>query len=330
VAGVTAVLTLVLAARQVVTFVGEYRARSARRTALIATSRLQADAGDFPAAWASLNQVLKSDTDNRPARVAREDLAQLWLEHARTGGGIASLSQLADTLSPVLTEGLLHSDSTRKADILAHLGWADFLRWREGQRGLNPPARYRESLALDPHNPYAHAMLGHWLLWDKDSLAGARDHFGQALAAGRARAYVRGMQIAALANRRTSGSAIELIRVGNDMRNSGEPPAEARDALWTAFLFHLGATSEDQLPTELTSAVSPADLLATYRWAFEASGYPEGQGTGYALALAQLQQLAGDTEAALKAYQAALAERGLSAALRAKVSRAVGRIKAGH
>lgn len=330
VAGITAVLTLVLAARQVVVLTGEYRARSTRRTALIATSRLQAEAGDFPAAWSSLNQALKADADNRVVQTARENVAQLWLDHARTGGSISSLGQLADTVSPVLTEGLLHSDSTRKADILAHLGWADFLRWREGQRGLDPPARYRESLALDPHNPYAHAMLGHWLLWDKDSLASARNHFSQALAVGRAREYARTMQVTALANRRTSGTTIELIRVGNEMRNSGEPAAEARDALWAAFLSHLGPTSEDQLPAELTSAVPPVDLLATFKWAFEGSGYPEGQGIGYTLELAELQQLTGDTAAALKAYQIALAERGLSATLRAKVTRAVGRIKAGR
>ena len=330
VAGVTAVLSLALAARQVVVFATEYRARQQRRTVLIATSRLQAEAGDFPAAWTSLNQALKSDPDNRVVQAAREDVAQAWLDNARTGGSIPSFAALADTLSPVLTEGLLQSDSIREADILAHLGWADFLRWRDGQRGLNPPARYRESLALDPHNPFAHAMLGHWLLWERDSLAAARDHFTQALDAGRERPYARRMQIAALANRRTSGSTIELIRVGNEMRKGGEPAAAARDPLWMAFLSHLGATSEDQLPVELTTAVPPADLLATYTWAFEGSGYPEGQGLGYTLELAQLQQLTGDNAAALKAYQAALAERELSGTLRAKVTRAVGRIKAGR
>lgn len=330
VAGITAVLSLALAARQVVVFATEHRARQQRRTALIATSRLQLQAGDFSAAWTSLNQALKSDPDNRLVRAAREDVAQAWLDDSRTGGGISSFSQLADTLSPVLTEGLLHADSTRKADLLAHLGWADFLRWREGQRGLKPAARYRESLALDPRNPYAHAMLGHWLLWEGDSLGAAREHFTRALGAGRAREYARGMQIAALSNRRTPEAAMELLRVGDEMRTSGESAAAARDRLWQAFHDHLGPSAPDLLPAELTSRVSPADLLATYQWAFEGTGYPDGKGVEYRVELAELQQAAGDTATALAAYRAVLAERNLSGTVRAKVSRAVGRIRAGN
>lgn len=330
VAGITAVLSLALAARQVVVYATEYRARQQRRTALIATSQLQMQAGEFPAAWSSLNQALKSDPDDRLVRAAREDVAQAWLDHSRTGGGITSFSQLADTLSPVLTEGLLHSDSTRKADLLAHLGWADFLRWREGRRELKPAARYRESLALDPRNPFAHAMLGHWLLWEGDSLAAAREHFTQALGAGRAGDYARGMQLAALSNRRTPPATMELLRVGNEMRTSGESPAQARDRLWQAFHDHLGPSAPDLLPTELTTLVSPAALLATYRWAFEGTGYPEGKGLDYRVELAELQQAAGDTAAALAAYRAVLAEANVSGMVRAKVTRAIGRIRAGR
>lgn len=329
VAGITAVITLGLAIRQVVVYSTEYRAKQKRLTALIATSRIQADGGDFPAAWASLNQALKTDPDNRTVRMAREDIAQTWLDNSRTGGYIPTLTALSDTLSPALTEGLLQADSIRKADILAHLGWADFLRWREGQRSLNPPARYRQSLALDGSNPYAHVMLAHWMVWQEESLDSARTHFDAALASGRAHDYVRGMQIAALSNRRTDKVTIELLRVANEMRTRGEPVGEGRDSFWSGYNDLLGYSSRESPPPELTAAISAGDLLATYQWAFQGSGYPDAQKVQYKANLAQLQELSGDSQSAAKGYRELLAERDLSFTLRSRLTRAMTRLK-GH
>jgi len=138
------------------------------------------------------------------------------------------------------------------------------------------------------------------------------------------------MQIAALSNRRAPPATMELLRVGNEMRTSGESPAQARVGLWQAFHDHLGPSAPDLLPTELTALVSPADLLATYQWAFEGTGYPEGKGLEYRVELAELQQAAGDTAPALATYRAVLAEPNLSGMVRAKITRAVGRIRAGR
>lgn len=327
VAGITAVVSLGLAIRQVVVYSTEYRAKQKRLTVLIATSRIQADGGDFPAAWASLNQATKTDPDNRTVRLAREDIAESWIDHSRTGGYIPSLTALADTLSPALTEGLLQADSVRKADLLAHLGWADFLRWREGQRGLNPPAHYRESLALDRHNPYAHVMLGHWILWQEEPLDSAKAHFAEALSSGRAHQYVRGMEIAGLANRRKDKETIELLRVANEMRVAGEELGEDRDTFWGAYGDVLWRYSRPDPAPELTAAVPPKDLLTTYQWAFASSAYPEAQEVPYKANLAELQEMSGDTASAAKGYRELLALRDLSPTLRNRLTRAMARLK---
>jgi len=331
VAGITAVLSLALAARQAVVFATEYRARRQRVAELLATSGLQSKAGEYPAAWVTLNQALKAEPGNPRVRAAREDVAQAWLDHARTGGVIPSFTALADTLAPALTEGLLRADALRRADLMAHLGWADFLRWRDGRHELSPPARYRESLALDPRNPFAHAMLGHWLLWQSDSLTAAREHFTQALAAGREPDYVRGMQLSALANGRSAAITVEFLRVASEMRAGGEaPPADARDRLWYAFSEVYGSSIPGPPPAVLLASVPAADLLATWHWLFDGTGYPAAKGLSYTWQLAQLQELAGDTAAAVAGYRAVLAERGVTDAVRTRAGRSLARLTVRH
>ncbi len=327
VAGLTAVITLALGARQVTVLITDYRARQTRVRELLATSALQSRAGDHQAAWTALGQALRADPGNAAVRSAVEDEAMAWLDNARTGPAVPTFTALVDTLSPVLTEGLLRADSSRKADLFAHLGWGDFLRWREGSREFSPPARYREALALDPHNPYAHAMLGHWLLWQSDSVGPAAAHFAQALAAGRARAYVRNMQLSALGNGHSGATAVELIRVANEMRTSGDSlPENALSKVWSAFVGTFVTWTQDPQPPQLLAAVPPADLLATFRGLFDHSGYPEAQPNYYLFQLATLQEAAGDTAPALSGYRTLLVEKGLADPIRTRAARGVARL----
>jgi tetratricopeptide (TPR) repeat protein len=325
VAGITAVLSLALAGRQVAVFVTDYRARQLRVRDLVAASALQRRAGEHAAAWATLTQALKVDPDNAAVRAARVDAAEAWLETGRPGGTAPTFTALADTLSPVLTEALLHADPVREADLLAHLGWADFLRWREGGRDLSPPARYREALVLDSLNPFAHAMLGHWLLWQGEDLRLAQDHFTRALASGRARDYVRRMQLAGLANRDGPDIAAEMLRVATAMQEAHEPlPDGARDRLWRAFS-DLVVPSGSDAPALVR--VAPAELLKTYRWLFDGSGYSTAQSARYDYQLATLQAAAGDTAGALATGRRALARSGTAEGLRPRLTALVARLE---
>jgi len=327
VTSITAVLTLFLAGRQLLVFLTEGRAKQQRVTELLQTAQLQQDGGDYAASWTTMGQALKADPASRKVKLARAGLAMVWLDHSRTGGFIPSLTALADTLSPALTEPLLRADSLARADLLAHLGWADFLRWREGQRELSPTNRYNQSLALDPGNPYANAMMGHWLLWQGDSLPPAAAHFGEALKSGRARAYVRGMQLTGLANRKSEENSIELIRVANEIRTQRDSlPSDGPELLWGAFSTLFGGYASDTLPARLTSVVPPTDLLTTFHWLFDRTGYPAAQALTYQMQTAQLKELAADTTGALQSYRAVLAERGLAETWRAKAARGVKRL----
>ena len=68
---------------------------------------------------------------------------------------------------------------SRRADLLAHQGWATFLLSRDGTTASwGRRLRYREALAIDADNPYANAMLAHWTLWAGDDVDEAARLFG--------------------------------------------------------------------------------------------------------------------------------------------------------
>lgn len=59
-----------------------------------------------------------------------------------------------------MTIGANTSSGARKADLLAHLGWAYFLKQRDGDDSLRPETEYKEALTADADNPYANVFWG--------------------------------------------------------------------------------------------------------------------------------------------------------------------------
>jgi hypothetical protein len=182
-------------------------------TQVIESARTVSRTGDFAAAW----KILEGHGGSA-VQVAREDLAMQWARDIRVSEG-GSFSAITAQLTPVLASGAAAANGARKADLLAHLGWATFLQSRETATG-NPEPFYRQALEADTANPYAHAMLGHWRIWKQHErgLAEARRHFSGALAAERDRAAVRRLQFAALMNLQTDEAQAEFARALNDAR----------------------------------------------------------------------------------------------------------------
>jgi hypothetical protein len=173
-----------------------------RIDAFISSESVQLQGHDYGSAWRSLEQASQADPDSARVHAAQEALAMEWLEniHAREN---ESFSDIAEKLEPVLTRGVGAAQAkSQQADLLAHVGWSYFLRNRGGQFGIDPAGAYAEAVKKDPNNPYAQAMWGHWILWNRGPLADAEQHFSSALASNRQRAFVRQLQLAALMNGR--------------------------------------------------------------------------------------------------------------------------------
>jgi hypothetical protein len=215
VGGATAVLSLVFGLYQVVQIVGGIRAQQHQVAEFLGLGKGQQAARDYAAAWASFAKAAEVadaggaiakltgslSADQRRSREAQEDLAMAWIEDVHRPQG-KTFSDIADKIVPALIRGAENSSGVRKADLLAHIGWANFLRWRDGVFNLAIEENYREALGIDPANPYAHAMWGHWLIVKGDRLTEAEQQFAAAVKSGRQRPFVRSLQLARIIHER--------------------------------------------------------------------------------------------------------------------------------
>lgn len=273
-------------------------------------ARLLQGAGDYAAAWERYAGGLALCPRSRAAGEGQARLAMEWLENIRVTEGRQTFSDIAGKVQPVLSRAAMRSDSREAADALAHLGWADFLRTRDGQGGLDPTRYYRQALDRDPQNPYAHAFWGHYLLSSGDDTQAAKTHFTQALASQAERPFIRRLQLAALTWRSSPELQDEVARAANEMRLQSETLGGAGadttlSAVWNAYYDRLvrGNDREDFL-----AALPAQDHLATFQWLFPKYAESSSNRYAYLFMLAQLQEHAGDHAAALATYRTVLAD----------------------
>ena len=273
----TAVLSLFFGVQKLIQSISEDNAADRRIAELREVGRMQQAAGDYAAAWDSFAAALETaesggvvakllgrvDARTHELHVLQEDLAMAWLRNVRVPQG-RTFGEITAKLLPALDRGAAAASSTRKADLLAHVGWAYFLRSREGESELVPRRQYEAALQIDPANSYAHAYLAHWLSWTHQNDAEVRRHFAAALTANRDRSFVRTMQLAALRNRGGAGDAEYVAVVGDMLANAEDVPADARRfALWTLQRSCTSMSVEEV--AALSSASADHDLVSTYQ-----------------------------------------------------------------
>lgn len=281
VAGIGAIVSLLLGLFEVSKLIHEADDRVARVHELARVARAQSDSGEYAAAWVGLEQALSLTDAAGPLetwlravkqrrhtlREQQEDVAMQWLRDARPGPG-HPFSDIVDRVAPALERGAADANGQRRADLLAHLGWGRFLRGRDGTNRADPARDYANALVADAKNVYAHAFWGHWIAWQHGDLAAALQHFAQALADSRAasgpvRAYVRHLQVAALRNGHSTQTDAALVALVNTMRANAEPiDAGTRDSLKSIY-YDFGRDA--QRAAALLQAAPVAEQAATLR-----------------------------------------------------------------
>jgi hypothetical protein len=303
----------------------ERRQQNAEVTALLARSRSEIEAGNYADASKTLEQA-GAIARTRDVFSAQEQLAMTRLRSAGlsySSGSRARDEELVKTTLPVLTRGASDAKGERLGNLLAHMGWADYLSGgRAGSGGPDPTKRYRASLEADPANVYGHAMWGFELLRDRRSpgpLAEAGKHFSAALDTGREREYLRSLQISALLQTYTNAwiedleRHKEVLRVANAMRIGNEKTpkgwASLKRKVWS--IYHFGFVSADER-AQLLAALPPAEHLATFRWLFPEDELPTDRGDyqrfEYRFVLANVEEYGADRAAALASYRRLLDE----------------------
>ena len=286
----------------------EHERKCDQASGLVEAAKLHQGAGDYGAAWDRVAEASALCPGSENVAHGQAQLAIDWLDNIRVTLGKETFTAIVDKVQPALSRAAVDQDPKRAADALAHLGWADFLRSREGHGGLDPVGYYEQALARDAQNPYAHAFWGHYLLVTGGSADQAKAHFEQALGTAARRPFVRGIQISALLWQRNLALQDEVFRVVNDMRIRGESlPAGGSESLvsrlWSEYYDRL---IHGNGKAAFLAALSAPDHLATFLWLFPAYAASSNR-EPYLLMVAQLQERNGNRSDALTSYQAVLA-----------------------
>jgi tetratricopeptide (TPR) repeat protein len=202
-------------------------------------------------------------------RRVQEDVAMEWVRDVRLEKPEAGFGETIMPAMAIIDASLADAAGHRRADLLAHSGWTTFLMWRDGNHQLDPGEWYQQALAVEPDNPYANAMLAHWILFRGGDLTRAAKLFDAALRSQRDVTSVRALQWAALGNHRTPEADAERVRVADAMRRESRPLLERQlSALWSPYYFAT-LSGRDEERRMLLAAVPPDDHIATLRWAFK-------------------------------------------------------------
>jgi tetratricopeptide (TPR) repeat protein len=306
VGGIAAVLSLFLTLNQFTGLIQKFRIHHADFIQTMKTGEQQMQREEYQQAFDSFKHAMELDPIDRDAQRQETEAGMMWLDNAHSAQ--MSFKNTADAVQPVLERALTGAQGEYAGDLAAHIGWANFLRQREGGVGnLAIESSYKQALSFDPGNAYAHAMLGHWILWNGGNLNDARQHFSAAIASGKRHDYVRTMQVAGLLDAHNTDR--ELLLVADQMRRGGEPLSQDIRGRMFGELFILNLHNNAALASYLT-AVSMNDLAADYDWLSEgytSSGSEQRQWCEeYILGLQA--ELNGDKKQALARYKALLAE----------------------
>jgi tetratricopeptide (TPR) repeat protein len=235
---------------------------------LLAQAEAQRRRAQFADALNTLAGARKIGPGDADVGRAQEDVAMEWVRDARLETREATFGETIKPAMAIIDASLAEAAGQRRADLLAHSGWATFLIWRDGNRQLDPGEWYQQALAVEPDNPYANAMLAHWILFRGGDLASAAKLYDAALRSQRDVASVRALQWAALGNHRTPEADAERVRVADAMRRESRPLLERQvSALWAPYYFAL--SGRDELRRSLLTALPPDDHISTLRWAFK-------------------------------------------------------------
>jgi tetratricopeptide (TPR) repeat protein len=313
-----------------------HRQESEQLKAQRALAESQVVEGDYPAAVASYEEILKGNPMDARALDGELDAAMGWDENFHAVGreghdsSEAAAPQL-DKILALLEAGLVRSKGLRAADVQAHLGWAHWLNSHIAKREYDDAAErnFRAALKTDPSNVYANAMLGNWLMQNDSNFPEAISHFDAAVATGKLRPYVRTMQLVGLLDDETHGARAEIVKAVNDMRKNGETIEAARKHSILLYCCNPPFTDHREL-VESLSAVPQEEAWETYLWldVKQAGGSDEqGQRLAHEFISDSLLEISGNGTEALEKYRALQGElKGTHYSLQDSVNEAIARL----
>jgi hypothetical protein len=137
-------------------WIEERQAERARVKAAMAIAHSQTELGDYEGAFHTLQGAVANGSASRTLANGEVDAAMLWVEHFPSYSYLNSqnpengTAKLQEALK-VLQSALADSAGARKADVLAHIGWAEW-EMAEFSESAPDPSAFRAAIAVDPCN----------------------------------------------------------------------------------------------------------------------------------------------------------------------------------
>jgi tetratricopeptide (TPR) repeat protein len=293
-------------------FVNHQRQKTEHQ-AKMALAQSQAKQGEYQAAVETYGELLKADPLDRAALDQQLTATMQWAEdfHVpyREGQNAADIAAPElDQIMQILDAGLTRTNGARTtgaqaADVEAHIGWTHWLNQHFTERDYGPATEqaFHTALNSDPTNVYANAMLGDWMLQHGGNVNEGIQHLETAVASGKARPFVRSLQLSGLLDLDKTGARAELVKVANQMRKSGEPLDEEYKRRVLNFCFNAIATDHNELVESLT-AVPADEAWNTYLWLDDNPDEAAAQLLVHDFIHANLLEIAGKRQESLATY----------------------------
>lgn len=282
--GFTAIISLIIGVRQISGIVQEWRERDEAVNQIVVASRMLVDMKDYQAAWQIAEKATTIAPSSPKAFNQQVDVAMAWLRDIWAQKGKKTYSEIIDPLILTLSQGAGDDNPHRAAEVLSHIGWANFWRLRDKKADYEIDGYFGRALELNPESDYANLFKGFWLLRkyaknndDLDRLSEAGAHFSKALKSRENTHFVNKWIIFALTGSQVIGAEVEAIKFANAWRKQEMVPLapSEKESVLYSILDEFEVLRHDQLSEgsflpRLMSALSIQEIIDTYLWLFNA------------------------------------------------------------
>ncbi|HEY4264789.1 MAG TPA: hypothetical protein VGM72_05685 [Micropepsaceae bacterium] len=257
---------------------------------------------DYEAAWTANAKARQIAPRNAEASAQQARVAMRWLEDVHTGSanGPRTFSSIVDPLKAALIEHLPGTEDAEKADLEAHIGWANFLRSRDGNPETDITEEFNAAIADDSANMYGHVMRGFWILWKGGPVDKARPDLDVALASFSDPAFSDSMIMAGLTNNTSSPFIAGAIEYADKIRVAGR---NIDDHTKGTLLWYYSVSLHD---TELMARISmtlPADKQIVFLDWLKQGDISDNYKRGVAYLTAHFTEAQGKKDEALGLYK---------------------------
>lgn len=297
--GATAVFSLLVTMVQVGNIYSGFRSRQQAVNRLVDEGIHQRNFQDYTFAWDSFSKALELEPGHRSAELEQLKLAMEWVRNWRIHLGSPLASKL-DEIYPVMYRGTTLLPKQQWGDVYAHLGWASYLRSRNGSARQNQAlSHFKRAVEIDAQNPYANTF---WAVWKNPGKSDPEimNKYNVARQSGRMTPYLWNLQLSSFFA--TVNINHLAMRTAHQMRLAQVAINDHNREQLLGIYERLGqATNMEKAAQTLHSALQPKDLLAIFEHLLTDS---ENLKPLHQFAKAWLMEANGDRVGATVLYQA--------------------------